>query len=196
MKTSEHRREIVRRSREKNKHKYVEKKKQADNEYYQKNKNLLQPKRAKYREENRAKINKQSQKINKERLKTDDAYRIACLCRTRVKNFLRSKNVLQTGKTFDLIGCTNEFLRAELQSQVEHGKTVRDYDIDHIFALALYDMEREQPKAMHWTNLQLLEKRKNRSKAASLPTKDMALKVDRDKWPTTVRALSMLPDNH
>ena len=196
MKTSEHRRDIVRRSREKNKHKYAEKKKASDKAYYEKNKDKVLAQCAIYRDEHRAERNKKSQAINKARLQTDDAFRITCLCRTRIKNFLRSKHILQTGKTFDLIGCTNEFLKLHLESEVEAGKTLRDYEIDHIFPLSAYDMKTEQRKAMHWTNLQLLSKKLNNRKNKRLPLQDMALKVDREMWPSSVGALSMLPASY
>jgi hypothetical protein len=46
---------------------------------------------------------------------------------------------------------------------------------------------------MHFTNCQPLTKQENQNKYSKLPTKAMAAKVDRDKWPPGITE-DMLPD--
>ena len=184
MKTSEHRREIVRKSRQKNKHKYVEKQKASDKAYYQANHANVRAKQATYREANREKINKQSQKINTVRLKIDPVFKLKCLMRTRVGNHLRGK-CKKDGPTFKLIGCSPEELLLHLGNKPGQR--------DHIFPLALYDAATEQHKMTRWENLQMLTFQENDEKNDRLPTKAMADKVEQDLWPDGV-TYDMLPD--
>jgi 5-methylcytosine-specific restriction endonuclease McrA len=176
-KTSATRRAAVAASRAKNKAKYAETKKRKDKEFYQKNKKAIRKKQAVYKDKNREKLNKQSQAINKARLKSDQAYHQACLMRTRIGNFMRGKN-LKLGKTFDLIGCTPEELKQHLGERMGA--------IDHIFPLARYDMKTEQRKMTHYTNLQPLTREENSDKRDQLPTKAMAAKVAEWAWPAGV----------
>ncbi len=184
MKTTEHRREIVRRSREKNKHKYTEKKKKSDKEYYRKNHAAVRATQAKHKAANREKINKQSQAINKARLKTDPVFKLKCLMRTRIGNHLRGK-VKKGGLTFKLIGCSPEQLKEHLGS--------KKGQIDHIFPLARYDVTTEQHKMTRWENLQMLTFEENDEKNDKLPTKAMAAKVPQHLWPSGI-TYDMLPD--
>tara|TARA_B110001452_G_scaffold121281_1_gene100649 strand:- start:330 stop:920 length:591 start_codon:yes stop_codon:yes gene_type:complete len=184
MKTSEHRRAIVAKSREKNQNKYDhEAKKKADREYYAANKKAVRAKQAVYQEKNRKKLNKQSQAINKARLKTDPIFKLQCLMRTRIGNHLRGR-CKKGGVTFKLIGCSPKELHAHLQ-----GKGA----IDHIFPLARYDAASEQHKMTNWKNLQRLTRMENSDKRDQLPTKAMASKVPRHLWPNGVTE-DMLPD--
>lgn len=184
MKTSEHRRAIVAKSREKNKHKYdYEAKKANDRAYYQQNKAGVRAKQAVYREKHRERINKQSQAINKARLETDPVYKLQCLMRTRIGNHLRGR-CKKGGVTFKLIGCSPEQLAAHLP-----GKGA----IDHIFPLVRYNATTEQHKMTNWQNLQRLTHMENSDKRDQLPTKAMAAKVPRELWPEGVTE-DMLPD--
>lgn len=184
MKTSEHRREIVRRSREKNKHKYVDKKKASDAAYYRDNHTTVRATQAKHRTANRERINKQSQAINKARLKTDPVYKLKCLMRTRIGNHLRGK-CKKSGVTFQLIGCSP----AELLEHLGDKPGQRD----HIFPLSRYDAATEQHKMTRWENLQMLTFEENDEKNDKLPTKAMASNVPKHLWPDGV-TYDMLPD--
>ena len=184
MKTSEHRREIVRKSREKNKHKNVDKKKASDNAYYRANRDAVRATQAKHKAANRERLNKQSQAINKARLETDPEFKLKCLMRTRVGNHLRGR-CKKDGPTFQLIGCSPGELRAHLGDKPGQR--------DHIFALALYDAATEQHKMTRWENLQMLTSEENNEKNDRLPTKAMADKVPQYLWPAGV-TYDMLPD--
>ena len=184
MKTSEHRREIVRKSREKNKHKYVDKKKESDKKYYETNKKTVRETQTVYRNNNKERVNKQSQAINKARLKSDPGYALTCLMRTRIGNHLRGKSA-KHGKTFELIGCSKEHLKRHLGN--------KSGQIDHIFPLTVYNSTTEQHKMTRWENLQMLSAEENNEKNNNLPTKDMASKVPRHLWPDGITE-TMLPD--
>ena len=184
MKTSEHRREIVRKSREKNKHKYTDKKKQSDKDYYRKNHDAVRATQAKHKAANRERLNKQSQAINKARLKTDPVFKLKCLMRTRVCNHLRGK-CKKGGPTFKLIGCSPSEL-------LDHLGTTKG-QIDHIFPLARYNAVTEQHKMTRWENLQILTSEENNEKNDLLPTKAMADKVPQYLWPDGI-TYDMLPD--
>tara|TARA_B110001450_G_scaffold128137_1_gene120529 strand:+ start:192 stop:905 length:714 start_codon:yes stop_codon:yes gene_type:complete len=182
--TSAHRREVVRRSRENNKAKNTEKKRLVDNEYYKKNHAKVRQTQSVYRKKNRKKINKQSQAINKERIKKDPVFKLTCLVRTRLKNFLRAK-VDVPGHTAQMVGCTMKHLKAHLGD--------KKGQVDHIFPLSKYDLSAEQHKMSRWENLQMLLAEENNEKNNSLPTKAMAAKVPVALWPQGITE-EMLPD--
>ena len=77
----------------------------------------------------------------------------------------------------------------------ESSLTASTSEIDHIFALALYDLRNPQnvARVMHWSNLQLLTRVENQWKTDKLPTKAMAAKVPRELWPDGITE-DMLPD--
>ena len=181
-KTSVHRREIVKRSREKNAHKYAQKKKASDKAYYENNRAKIREKQAKYKKTNVQKIREQINSINKKRLQTDPMYRMKLLMHTRIGNHLRRK-CKKDSPTWKLIGCTPEKLAHHLRGPGE---------IDHIFPLTKYSFN-EQQKMTNWQNLQKLSKQENRSKHAQLPTKAMASKVPKELWPEGITEAD-LPD--
>lgn len=166
-----------------NPEKYRESKKTSDKKYYDKNKSSIRKTQAEYKHENQEALNKQSQRINKERLETDPVFKLTCLMRTRIGNHLRGK-CKKDGVTFKLIGCTPE----QLKAHIGDGEA-----IDHIFPLSRYDATLEQHKMTHWRNLQMLTRLENSDKRDQLPTKAMAAKVPAEFWPTGITR-AMLPD--
>ena len=180
------------RHRWKNKTIYKEKKKASDKAYVLKNHTRLKLQWAEYRLNNKDEINRRIHILHKKRRKEDPAYLLACRSRTRIGNFLRSKGSAKAGKTFELIGCTPRKLQEYLNFHRIGDSS--DVHIDHIFPIVMYETDEEsQRKFMHFSNLQLLTKKENIHKSNKLPTKDMAAKVDRDKWPDGVTE-DMLPD--
>ena len=166
-----------------NPEKYQESKKKSDKKYYDRNKGSIRKTQAEYKHENQEALNKQSQRINKERLKTDTVFKLTCLMRTRIGNHLRGK-CKKGGVTFKLIGCTPE----QLQAHLGDGEA-----IDHIFPLVRYDATHEQHKMTNWQNLQMLTRLENSDKRDQLPTKAMAAKVPAEFWPSGITS-AMLPD--
>ena len=75
------------------------------------------------------------------------------------------------GTTFDLIGCSSEFLRNHLKSQFTEGMTWENYGyygwhIDHIKPCASFDLSdiEQQKLCFHYSNLQPLWAKDNMKK--------------------------------
>lgn len=149
-----------------------------------------------YKERRKAKDKKLrpiSRKRENVRYKTDTTFNVTKKMRMRLFNHLSVVNANKKGKTLDLIGCSSRQLKDHLSKQCNGD--VKQYNIDHIFALMQHDMTTidGQKKAMHWSNLQPLTSTENQSKSDKLPTKAMAAKVERWAWPTGITEAD-LPD--
>ncbi len=96
---------------------------------------------------------------DKDRRVEDPLYRLKVIIRSRFINFLKTKNMRKTNKTFKIVGCTPEFLKKYLEEKFKLGMSwrnhsLRGWHIDHKIPLSsaknLDDIER----LMHYTNLQ------------------------------------------
>jgi len=130
----------------------------------------------------------------RQRRQEDPVFRVKCRMRARLGEALRIAGHSSTDKTdntLNLIGCTPN----QLVEHLERGDRSFDdtYDVDHTFAIASYDVLKDQLKYMNVSNTQLLTRDENRSKSAKLPTKAMAAKVDPACWPDGI-TMDMLPD--
>jgi len=89
----------------------------------------------------------------------DPMYNIARSVRSRLRRFLKSKNVTKKNKTFDIVGCTPQFLKEYLQIQFTDGMSWdnrSEWHIDHIIPLSSVKTEDELYKLCHYKNLQPL----------------------------------------
>lgn len=150
--------------------------------------------RAEHFQRNKKTITAQKNERQKQRRKTDPTYRIVQRCRQRLSFWLKQHSCRKTGRTFEVIGCTPDELQQYLQKQLPAGKDLKDYHVDHIFPLAMYDLTKDgqERRAMHWSNLQPLTPKRNTSKACGMPTKEMAAKVQRWAWPDGVSDSNLL----
>lgn len=145
-------------------------------------------------EENRKeKVNEYKNPLDrhKERVKTDEAYRIRCNLSTRLGEFLRLKNGTKAEGTMQLVGCTLPELIAHLSSQLKEGETLANMSIDHIFPMTMYDASdpQQQIQMMHWSNLRPMKlhgQGGNISKGCRLPTLLEAQAVQRWAWPNSI----------
>jgi hypothetical protein len=92
--------------------------------------------------------------------------------RRRVLGALARVKAEKAGRTFELIGCTPQFLKEYLESKFQAGMSWalrRSFHIDHIKPCAAFDLTNpEQQKAcFHYTNLQPLWPVDNIRKGAS-----------------------------
>lgn len=128
----------------------------------------------KYYELNKYDIIKRKVKSNNKRRKirkqNDPQYRISCNLRRR--QLLAIQGKCKQGKTFDLIGCTPEFLRKYIESQFQDGMTwdnygINGWHIDHIKPCASFDLSdpKQQQECFHYTNLQPLWAKDNFKKS-------------------------------
>ena len=111
------------------------------------------------RKEYRENYKPRKQERRKERRNTDPIFNLVNRMRNRLRKYLNSHNITKTNKTFDIVGCTPEFLKEHLESQFQNGmnwENRSEWHIDHIIPLSSAKTEDELYKLCHYTNLQPL----------------------------------------
>jgi len=101
----------------------------------------------------------------------DPIFKLSDNMRRRLNFFLKIKNWSKTNKTFDLIGCSPQFLKEHLQSQFKDGMSWDNYGswhIDHIIPLSSAKTTEEFNKLCHYSNLQPLWASENLSKGKKI----------------------------
>jgi hypothetical protein len=152
-------------------------------EYWENNKEKCKDLQKTYRlnnvekESNRRKLWLKSNKcrINdyrkKQRLE-HPTYRLSENIRRRLNTFLKSNNVTKKNKTFDIVGCSPEFLKEYLEQKFTEGMSWKlmgqHIHIDHIIPLSSANTEEELYKLCHYTNLQPLWAFDNLSKGSKI----------------------------
>ena len=114
-----------------------------------------------YRKVNRRKIQDNMNIYEKERKKTDPAFKLSKTLRSRLGTALRSQNAKKRNTTFKLTGCSMNFLQGYLGEKFTEGMTWENHGkwhIDHIKPCCSFNLEdeEEQKKCFHYTNLQPL----------------------------------------
>ena len=104
-----------------------------------------------------------------EKRKNNKLTQISENCRTRIRIFLKKTNTPKKGSTFEMIGCTPQFLKEHLEMNFKEGMTWENYGlygwhIDHIIPLSSAEDDDEIYKLCHYTNLQPLWAKENLSK--------------------------------
>lgn len=131
----------------------------------------------KYYEKHKDKIIKckiiSNNKRRKVRKQNDPAYKMQCNLRRRMLLAVNGKRKMSS--TFDLIGCTPEFLKDYLKSKFSTGMSWDNYGyegwhIDHILPCSSFDLTdpEQQKKCFHYTNLQPLWAKDNMSKGDNI----------------------------
>lgn len=138
-------------------YKNIEKHKETKKKYRQKTKEEQKIRVKKWKENNKEKI----KNYPKERKKLDIIFKLRCNIRSRVKNFLKSKNITKKNKTFEIVGCEPIKLKEHIEKQFKDGMCWENYGlkgwhIDHIVPLISGKTEDEIYKLCHFTNLQPL----------------------------------------
>jgi len=132
--------------------------------YRQNNKQKNKLRRKKYYENNKDKhleyfISKRN---------TDEIFKLKDNIRRRINVFLSLHNISKKNKTFDIVGCSPEFLKEFLENKFTEGmswdKMGKDIHIDHIIPLSSAKTEEEVYGLCHYTNLQPLWAYDNLSK--------------------------------
>jgi hypothetical protein len=109
----------------------------------------------------------------KKRRSTDPKFYILKKCRNRIRDYFRLKKEPKKNKTFDIVGCTPEFLKEHLEKQFTKGMTWENrskWHIDHIIPLSSAKTEEELYKLCHYSNLQPLWAGDNLSKGTKVFT--------------------------
>jgi hypothetical protein len=127
--------------------------------YYKKNKvNILKYKKT-WAKKNNQKIKEQKREYIKNRNENDFLFNLKNRMRIRLYHFLTKNNITKTNKTFDIVGCSPEFLKEHLEAQFTDGMSWdnrSEWHIDHIIPLSSAKTEDELYKLCHYTNLQPL----------------------------------------
>jgi hypothetical protein len=88
-------------------------------------------------------------------------YRLNNGLRARIRQFLRSHNIIKNNTTSKIVGCSPEILKEHLEKQFIDNMCWENYGyygwhIDHIIPLSSASSEEEAYKLCHYTNLQPL----------------------------------------
>jgi hypothetical protein len=136
-------------------------------ERYYKNKDS----EAKYMSEYRTKNRKELTQKDIQRRKTDPIHKLKHTMNSRLRMFLKSKNLSKKNKTFSVIGCTPQELKEHLENKFILGMSWENqgqWHIDHIIPLSSAKTEDEIYKLCHYTNLQPLWAEDNLKKSNKL----------------------------
>jgi hypothetical protein len=139
--------------------------------YYQNNKNKILSNNKDYHQINKEEIRKRKKEYTKEKRKTDILFNLKCNLRTRLGNFLKSKNIKKDNTTLNIVGCTPQFLKNYLESLFKDGMTWENkhlWHIDHIIPLSSVETKEELYKLCHYTNLQPLWSKENIKKGKKI----------------------------
>ena len=152
----------------------LEKCKVWEKKYKLENKPQIKEKNKKYRELHLDTIKKKQAdffRLHKDKItlkrkikrNTDLQTKLKHKLRSRLASALKIRRVSKLYHTFDLIGCTPEFLTSYIKSKLKDEMTEQDLlngkiHIDHIIPCAAFDLTKEeaQRKCFHYTNLQPL----------------------------------------
>jgi hypothetical protein len=139
------------------------------------NKNWYELNKEKCRDDNKKWIEKNIDKVRKyhndkikQQRKTDPLKKLIFNTRTRIYSVLKNK----TKKSFDIVGCTPEFLKEYLEKKFTDGMSWelmgQHIHIDHIMPLSSAKTEEEIYELCHYTNLQPLWAEDNLKKSNKL----------------------------
>jgi len=125
----------------------------------EKNKESIRERIKEWEIKNYQKIRDRKNKRAKERRKEDLIFHLTNKVRCRLRKYLTILNITKRNKTFDIVGCSPEFLKEHLETQFTDGmswENRNEWHIDHIIPLSSAKTEDELYKLCHYTNLQPL----------------------------------------
>lgn len=119
---------------------------------------------------NREENIRKSKEYHLNRQRVDPFYRFKTRCRKRVWAAFNEKGYSKKSKTFDLVGCSQDFLVSYIESKFSPGmswENYGDWHVDHIIPVSAAKNELEVELLCHYLNLQPLWASDNVSKSAS-----------------------------
>lgn len=123
-----------------------------------------------YRNSHKQQISNTKNIYQKNKKKTNIQFHLLSVLRTRLGNSLRRNSNGKAASTKNLLGCTIDELKTYLESLFSPDMSWDNYgiywEIDHIRPCRSFDLSKslQQQECFHWSNLQPLEKSKNRAK--------------------------------
>jgi hypothetical protein len=134
--------------------------------YYENNKEFIKGLNKIWRDNNTIKLqeyrNKRKSTNNlqsKQRRQTNIITNLSNRVRSRMSLYVKKLEIKKTNKTFEIVGCTPQFLRNYLEEKFCPGMSWGNYSewhIDHIIPLSSAKTEDELYKLCHYENLQPL----------------------------------------
>jgi hypothetical protein len=121
-----------------------------------------------WKKNNRDKVN-----IYKKNIRNlDPVVKLVDNVRNRINQYIKHSNISKHNKTFDIVGCSPEFLKEYLEKQFTNGMSWelmgQHIHIDHIIPLSSAKTEEEVYKLCHYTNLQPLWAEDNLKKGSKI----------------------------
>ena len=135
-------------------------------EYTERNKDIIRKRKQEYNKNNRDKINN----YYNNRRKNDPTFKLTENLRKRTRAAFKSQNFTKNNKTFELIGCSQQFLRDWIQFQFYGEMMMNNYgkvwQIDHTAIIASFNLfnEDELRQCFNWRNLRPMYAKENMSK--------------------------------
>jgi transketolase len=129
--------------------------KEVKKRIYERNKETILQTNQQYKTKNRKKITSR----NLGRRKSDPIHNLKHVMNSRLRIFLKSKNISKKNRTFEVVGCTPMELKEHLESKFINGMSwdnQGDWHIDHIIPLSSANNEEEIYKLCRYSNLQPL----------------------------------------
>ena len=128
------------------------------------------PKQKLTEDERRARV----AEYGRRRLRSDHGLKLKSLCRNRIYCALKKQKMVKSERTFNLIGCSVDYLREYLASMFEAGMSWDNYGewhIDHIIPCASFDLtdQKQQKLCFHFSNLRPAWARENIVKSDKMP---------------------------
>ena len=153
-------RECTKISNENYRNNNIVKYKEIQKKYRDSNKEKESIRRVLWYNDNRDKRLLYAIEYEKSRKKTDPIYKLIRITRSRINNFLKNNKITKQNKTFDIVGCSPEFLKEHIEKQFTEGMSWgllgQHIHIDHIIPLSSANTEEEIYKLCHYSNLQPL----------------------------------------
>jgi hypothetical protein len=142
-------------------------------EYYIKNKEKQLSRHKEYNIKNKEKIQSYNNEYKRNRKLNDPIFKLVQTVRVRLCEYLNTTGITKNKKTFDIVGCTPNYLKEHLEIQFTHGMSWENHGlfgwhIDHIVPLSSAKTEEDLYKLCHYTNLQPLWAKDNLSKSNKL----------------------------
>jgi hypothetical protein len=155
-------------------------------EYREQNKEKIKKRKSDYHIKNAEKIREKTKnwrennknwrvQYEKDRRNNDTVYALRVSVRNRIKTYLKKCNINKKNNTFDIVGCSPEFLKEYLEKQFKDGMSWEkrnEWHIDHIIPLSSAKTKEEIYKLSHYTNLQPLWAEDNLKKSNKIINKN------------------------
>lgn len=146
---------------------------------YEKDKKRFLARAAKWKAANRDEVRRKQMAYKRNRLLNDLVFRFVENARKRISNALKGVGA-KSARTMDLLGCTGAEAVIHLEKQFRDGMSWanrKEWHVDHIRPLTSFDLTKpeQQRIAFHYSNLQPLWAKENRSKAARVECRTLIL---------------------